>query len=282
MVPRISVIICSKNRSKSLAQALRALGECSFGNGWEIIVVDNGSTDDTSEVARRILADISIPSRVIYESKPGNGHGRNAAIAVAEGQIAFFTDDDCIVAPDALAILDREFEDVRLGFVSGRINLFNPLDHLCCYFYRSKPMYFRAPWFLRPGYVQGSNMAFRMSALKTDVGGFDPIFGAGARFAGEDLELAMRFLLAGWYGKYSPQVKVAHDHGRTAEAYAKLENFYDEGVGAYIEKLWREPQCQFLTRASVWAYLARLRWRAPGSLERVGNGRLQFAISTKT
>jgi len=163
---RISVIICSKNRSKSLCQALETLGQCSFDKQWEIIVVDNGSTDDTSEAARKVLATIPVPSQVIYESKPGNGHGRNTAIAQARGEIAFFTDDDCLVAPDALAALDREFEDEGLGFVAGRINLFNPLDHLCCYFYKSAPMIFRPPGFLKPGFVQGSNMAFRLAPLR--------------------------------------------------------------------------------------------------------------------
>jgi len=273
---RISVIICSKNRSSSLCQALEALGRISFAKPWEILVVDNGSTDDTSEAARKVLQTLPVPSQVIYESRPGNGHGRNAAIALARGEIAFFTDDDCLVDPAALTALDREFADERLGFVAGRINLFNPLDHLCCYFYRSTPLEFRSPWFLRPGFVQGSNMAFRLDPLRGAVGGFDPIFGAGAKYAGEDLELAMRFLLAGWRGKYSPQVVVAHNHGRSAEAYARLEDFYDEGVGAYIEKTRADKRCGFLTSVSISTYLARLAWRSPRTFQRVSSGRRSF------
>lgn len=274
---RISVIICSKNRSKALCQALEAVGTCTFDKPWEILVVDNGSTDDTSDAARRVLEVIPVPSQVIYESKPGNGHGRNAAIAVARGEILFFTDDDCVVAPDALAALDKEFEDHSLGFVAGRINLFNPLDHLCCYFYNSKPITFRSPWFLKPGFVQGSNMAFRLGPLRNEVGGFDPMFGAGARFAGEDLELAMRFLLAGWQGKYSPDIVVGHNHGRSEEAYRRLEDFYDEGVGAYIEKTRADKRCGLLTRISIGIYLARLALRSPRTLERVSSGRQSFA-----
>ncbi|MDR7334836.1 glycosyltransferase [Roseateles asaccharophilus] len=277
MMKEISVIICSKNRGASLEAAIEALSRVQFGGSWEVIIVDNASTDDTQQRAARALAKVPVPSRIIHEARPGNGHGRNSAIAIAEGKVAFFTDDDCIVEPDALNALSKEFVDPTVGFVAGRINLFNPLDHLCCYFYSSKPLSFSAPWFLKPGFVQGSNMAFRLSALVEEVGGFDPIFGAGARFAGEDLELAMRFLLAGWKGKYSPDVVVRHNHGRDFNAYRKLEGFYDEGVGAYIEKLTRDPRCGLLTRVSIGAYLARLGARSNEALERVRQGRTQFA-----
>lgn len=273
---RVSVIICTKDRSKSLERAIDALARVEFNEPWEVIIVDNGSTDDTATVAERALQKIDAPARLVHEAKRGNGHGRNSAIAIAEGEIAFFTDDDCIVRADALTAVSKEFRDPSLGFVAGRINLYNPLDHLCCYFYAAKPIEFRSPWFLKPGYVQGSNMAFRMAPLKGAVGAFDPVFGAGARFAGEDLELAMRFLLHGWRGKYSPHVVVRHDHGRTEQDYVKLENFYDEGVGAYIEKLRREPRCGLVTSASIWMYLARLGWRSPASLRRVKAGQSAF------
>lgn len=281
MMKDISVIICSKNRGRSLEQAIEALSRIQFHKAWEVIIVDNASTDDTPERAARALAKVPAPSRLIHESRPGNGHGRNAAIAVAEGKVAFFTDDDCIVDPNVLSALSEEFADPSVGFVAGRINLFNPIDHLCCYFYSSKPMVFSAPWFLRPGFVQGSNMAFRLPPLTDEVGGFDPMFGAGARFAGEDLELAMRFLLAGWHGRYSPHVAVRHNHGRNRDAYLKLEDFYDEGVGAYIEKLVRDPRCGLLTKASIGAYLARLGARSGSALRRVNLGRAQFAAALR-
>ena len=124
-------------------------------------------------------------------------------------------------------------------------------------------------------------MAFRMAALKSESGGFDPVFGAGAKFAGEDLELAMRCLLAGWEGRYSPRVVVRHDHGRSAATYAKLEAFYDEGVGAYIEKLQNDKRCGLLTRISIAAYLARLGWRSRTSLMRVHSGRRLYASTVK-
>jgi len=273
---RLSVIICTKNRRDSLLRAIEALGKCKFHKPWEILVVDNGSSDGTSDAARRALSELTVPSRVIYEEKRGNGHGRNAAIAIASGEIAFFTDDDCLVDANALEALDREFEDEQLGFVAGRIDLFNPLDYLCCYFYRSTPLYFRRPWFLRPGFVQGSNMAFRLEPIRGGVGLFDPVFGAGARFAGEDLELAMRFILSGWNGKYSPDVRVRHNHGRSAEDYKKLEYFYDEGVGAYIEKTLSNSRCSVATRASIAFFMMRLAIRSKPTFQRVAAGRKSY------
>lgn len=83
-------------------------------------------------------------------------------------------------------------------------------------------------------------MAFRHSALN-GTGMFDPIFGAGAKFAGEEWELAIRLSLLGWKGIYTPAPTVWHHHGRKAEQAHALLRGYKIGEGAIYGKALSTP-----------------------------------------
>jgi GT2 family glycosyltransferase len=90
--------------------------------------------------------------------------------------------------------------------------------------------------FIRPGCIQGANAAFRRAAL-AEVGGFDPWFGAGALYSGDETELMARISAAGWNGAYNPKAVVYHHHGRkTANDEWRLRRWYDRGRGAYYAK----------------------------------------------
>lgn len=102
----ISLIIATRNRAKLLGVMLDSLiGQTFSGMSWEIIVVDNGSQDETKSVVER--AGQTLPIVYIYEPAQGQNRARNAALEVARGRLLVFTDDDVELAPDWLSELYR-------------------------------------------------------------------------------------------------------------------------------------------------------------------------------
>src|SRR5260370_42715210 len=90
--------------------------------------------------------------------------------------------------------------------------------------------------FIGVGVIQGANVAYRRAAV-SGVGGFDPWFGAGAFYSGDETELIARISAAGWNGAYDPKPVVYHHHGRrTANDEWRLRRWYDRGRGAYYAK----------------------------------------------
>ena len=103
----VSVILCTHNRSAMLRGALDALvGQTGMeGRAWEIIVVDNNSTDDTPAVVRAAAATSSVRVRYLFEGGAGKSFALNAGLAAAAGRILAFTDDDVQLTPGWLAAL---------------------------------------------------------------------------------------------------------------------------------------------------------------------------------
>lgn len=232
----ISVVICTKDRSAALRRCLASVFLIDFRGDWEIIVVDNGSSDNTPQVISEMRHSSPVPFLSVTELCPGNSAGRNAGVGVARGDVVFFTDDDCIVKHDVLTEMWRVFTDSpELGYAGGRILRFDPQDYPISVMEQTDFIGIPPGLMVYPGLVQGSNMAFRRKLL-TDLGGFDPVFGAGASFTGEEIELATRASMRGWHGGYFPQPTVYHNHGRDRAAAVKLERLYDFGIGACYGK----------------------------------------------
>jgi GT2 family glycosyltransferase len=167
---------------------------------------------------------------------PGLASARNAGVKGSTGELVAFTDDDCYVAPELLTTTVAAFEDPVVGFVSGRILLHDPTDYPATINESLAPAVFQPGRYVRPGALQGANMAFRRSVLE-QIGGFDPLFGSGSLFPAEDCDAAARASLKGWTGKYVPEIVVSHHHGRKAGDIPKLLRDYDVGRGAYHMKL---------------------------------------------
>lgn len=96
--PVISVVIATRNRADSLRQRLPKLLALSPGLPWELIVVDNGSSDGTAE----LLAGMAGRLQAVYEPEPGKSRALNRAITAARGELLVFTDDDVDPQPDWL------------------------------------------------------------------------------------------------------------------------------------------------------------------------------------
>lgn len=254
----VSLIIATRDRCGQLQRCLEAVACLQFERPWELIIVDNGSTDGTASVVYQFSECAQFSVRYVFESKPGLGNAHNAAIAVARGMILAFTDDDCYPEPDLLGCVWRAFEDPSLGYIAGRITLHDPADDPMTTIESTCRYTFPPRSFVRVGSVGGANMAFRRKVL-IEIGGFDPLFGPGALFNTEDVDAAGRASAAGWKGEYRPEVVVRHHHGRKAADIPPLVKSYGIGAGAYHMKILLEGR-QFLWFArSIYQVRRRLR-----------------------
>jgi GT2 family glycosyltransferase len=156
--------------------------------------------------------------------------------------------------------LIRIFEDdPNIGFLGGRILLFDTLDYGITIQESQQRRDFRPSTFIAPGEVHGANMAFKRTALER-IGGFNERLGAGTPFPIEDIDAAAAALWAGIPGVYDPRAVVYHHHGRRSEREAqKLMRSYDAGRGAYYTKyiLRRDSRSEY---ARAWIRSIKYNW----------------------
>lgn len=233
--PEVSLVICTRNRADGLRACLQYLAEQRPSCSWELIIVDNNSTDDTAIVLAEFAARARYPVTVLSELRPGLGWARNTGWRAAGGEIIAFTDDDCYVGENFIDSIRGAFNDPAVGFIGGRIELFDPAD--CPITIRTDKRPSRLPprSFVPAGALQGANMAFRRGVLEA-IDGFDRRFGAGTGFCCQDVDAQARASFAGWWGLYTPQPVVAHHHGRKPKAAAVLKRTYALARGAYMAK----------------------------------------------
>lgn len=119
----ISVVLGTYNRATSLNLTLQSCRSllCPASLAWELLVVDNNSTDATREVVESFAATAVFPVRYIFEKRQGRSAALNAGIAEAQGDIIVFTDDDVLLHCDWLANLKRTFDDNDCASVAGRV-----------------------------------------------------------------------------------------------------------------------------------------------------------------
>jgi glycosyltransferase involved in cell wall biosynthesis len=232
----ISVVVCTRNRAERLAKALNRWAALAPKSSWELVLVDNGSTDATPEVLAE--AQKRLPAlRRAMEPRRGLGAARDHGWREARGAIIAFTDDDCYPSPD---YVDQYVEAFRrspdVGYMGGRILLWDESDARITVDYRDEAEEIAPYRFIPAGELHGANFAFRREALER-VGGLDPELGAGtAFFAGEDIDLVAAAAWAGFKGRFDPAPLVYHHHGRKAGDFDITTRGYDVGRGVYYAK----------------------------------------------
>jgi glycosyltransferase involved in cell wall biosynthesis len=191
--PLISIIVPTRNRSTLLDQLLDSLANLRFPN-WEVIVVDDGSTDDTRQVVERHQT-ADLPVRYLYQSWSKMGAARNLGLEHARGEIAAFTDDDCTVDPgwlDAIAAAFRahpEAAGVQGKTVTDRAAM-TPFTRQVEQLEGGQP-------------YRTCNVAYPVSLLR-ELGGFDTRL-----IRGEDVVMGMRALEHGPI-VFAPDAIVCH------------------------------------------------------------------------
>jgi glycosyltransferase involved in cell wall biosynthesis len=120
-----TVIICTYNRSGNLPSCLAALArqEGVDGIDWEVLVVDNNSSDDTAQVVANLGRDLPIKIRYAREAQQGLNYARNRGVSSSAGTHFTFVDDDIHVSPRWLAALQRAFGETDADAIGGRIHL---------------------------------------------------------------------------------------------------------------------------------------------------------------
>lgn len=238
---RLSLVICTRGRPRQLEACLDRVRRLSGAATWELVVVDNGPGDAASDVLRRYQREASHPLTVVVESKPGLGRARNRGWRAATGELIAFTDDDCYPAEDYVDRIVDCFEDRALGFLGGRVLLFDPNDFPLTIQELDRRIEIEPGSFIPAGLILGANFAFRRTALEA-IDGFDPGLGAGTPFACEDVDALARTAAAGWRGAYDPRPLVYHHHRRkTREEGLRLRRVYDLARGAYYMKCVISP-----------------------------------------
>jgi GT2 family glycosyltransferase len=214
----------------------------------EIVVVDNGSTDDTARALDRWGAQSRVQLVRVFEAKRGQAAAQNAGIRIARGDLLVFTDDDC--CPDVEFFqhaLRHDANDAELVIRGGRVELGDMTDIGVVTKTDRTGDRWRGSLLslcgMHVGTILGCNMTMRR-AVFDKIGYFDQRFGPGARFPGaNETDLFYRAVYAGILIEFAPDMVIYHFHGRkTREACRKLMRNYNIANGAlYAKNLVRHP-----------------------------------------
>ncbi|HLF17272.1 MAG TPA: glycosyltransferase [Candidatus Omnitrophota bacterium] len=216
-LPFVSIIIPAYNCEKTIAQAVEGCLRQTC-KGFEVIVVDDGSTDKTYEVIAK-YPQISY----LRQENAGPASARNAGARLAKGDIIFFTDSDCIPHADWLDKVVIHFEKGDVGAVAGSYGIANPENILARCIHQE--IIFRHHR-LMPAYpkILGSyNCAVRKNVFE-NVGGFNARY---RQASGEDNDLSYKILKAGHKIYFEPQALVDHHH--TSEVFKYLKEQFRHG-----------------------------------------------------
>ncbi len=226
--PRISVVVCSYNGQRTIHDCLEGLLKLDYPD-FEVIVVDDGSTDATAAIARHYgFAPITTAHR-------GLSHARNVGIEAATGEIVAFIDDDAHPDPHWLTYLAVTF--LRTNHVGvGGPNIAPAGDGIVAECVANAP---GGPVHIllsdqEAEHVPGCNMAFRKADLQA-IGGFDPQF----RTAGDDVDICWRLRQAGGTLGFSSAAMVWHHRRNSVRAYWRQQQGYAMAE-VLLERKWPE------------------------------------------
>jgi GT2 family glycosyltransferase len=213
--PRVSVVVCSHNGGRTLAQCLRSLSALDYPN-YEVILVDDGSTDETAAIVR------NFPEvRWIRQTHQGLSVARNVGLAAAPGSIIAYTDSDCYADEEWLTHLVYQLQHSGAAAVGGP-NL-SPEDGRLAACIAASP---GQPTHVLESdqvaeHIPGCNMAFRREALEA-INGFDPQFWT----AGDDVDVCWRLQQAGMWITFAPGAVVWHHRRPSVASYFRQQAGY--------------------------------------------------------
>jgi glycosyltransferase involved in cell wall biosynthesis len=224
--PSFSVVVCSHNGSRTMRDTCNGLLEVDYPD-VEVIVVDDGSTDGTGEIAREY------GFRVITTENQGLSAARNTGWQAARGEIVAFLDDDARPDLQWLRYLAHTFMTTQHAAVGGP-NVPPPEAsgvEACVAAAPGGPIHVLVSD-TEAEHIPGCNLAVRRAVL-AELGGFDPCF----RVAGDDVDICWRMIEAGWTIGYSPGALVWHRRRTTVLGYLRQQRGYGRAE-ALLERKW--------------------------------------------
>lgn len=246
-LPEISVIVAAHDAAATIGECLDAIGRQSLDrSGYEIILVDNGSTDSTRDIAAR-------REGVVVVSEPHRGAyvARNAGLRNARGRLIAFTDSDCVPEPDWLERLSASLSAEGARVVMGRdrpvgtgraIRLLATYDH-------EKERYVMSHADPEVYYGHTNNLITRREVLD-ELDGFDPLP------RGADVVFVQKVIAR--YGteavRYEGEAVVHHTEIRTARDYFRKAFIYGRSLRGY----GRHVQARALTNRERWGLFRRV------------------------
>jgi GT2 family glycosyltransferase len=226
--PSISVVVCSYNGARTIRETLEGLRRLEYPD-YEVIVVDDGSTDATPDIAREY--DV----RLISGPNRGLSHARNVGLHAARGEIIAYIDDDAWPDPHWLTYLAAAFRSTPHAGVGGP-NIPPPGDGdvaACVASAPGGPVHVLVSD-VEAEHIPGCNMAFRKACLE-EIDGFDVQF----RRAGDDVDVCWRLHERGLTIGFSPAAVVWHHRRGSVKAYFRQQRGYGEAE-ALLERKWPE------------------------------------------
>ena len=216
--PKVSIIVCSYNGAKTLEPCLQSLKELEYPD-YEVILVDDGSKDNTQEIAARHPWIVNIK-----QVNKGLSVARNVGGMAAKGEIIAYTDSDCMADPDWLYFMVGTLLSGDFGGVGGP-NISPPAANwiqACVSAAPGGPSHVLLTDVVAE-HIPGCNMAFYKWAFEK-VGGFDPEY----RKAGDDVDFCWRLQQEGQVIAFSPSAIVWHYRRFTLDAFRKQQEGYGE------------------------------------------------------
>ncbi len=217
-VPKVSVIVCSYNGGQTLEACLRSLKKLNYPD-YEVVLVDDGSTDNTKEIVSHHPW-----VNAIHQPNMGLSVARNVGAAHATGEILAYTDSDCMADPDWLYYLVGTLLSGDYAGVGGP-NISPPAQNwqqACVAAAPGGPSHVLLTDVVAE-HIPGCNMAFHRWAFDK-VGGFDPEY----RKAGDDVDFCWRLQQEGQVIAFSPSAIVWHYRRFTLKAFRKQQEGYGE------------------------------------------------------
>ena len=271
---RLTVVICTWNRAALLRQTLASISQLRVPDGvqWELLVVNNNSTDETEQAIASWAG--RLPLRMLVEPRPGKSHALNRAVRDAAGDYILFTDDDVLVSPDWIQAYCEAFRaDPDAAVFGGPIVPWfagDPPAWLVRTFRQIEYAY--AALDLGDAPVQfgghdvpfGANMALRAREQRGYQ--YNPELGPrpGSGLRGEEITLVKAMLAAGARGWWVPGARVRHYIPPERQTTAHVREWY-RGWGNYLARTEPRPPGPRLFGRPLWLWRevlgAELRYR---------------------
>jgi len=249
----ISVIICTFNRADTIKSTIQSLlTQALSNNEYEIIIVDNGSTDHTRSAVEELQQKGVSHLFYVSEVRQGLSIARNKGILLSKGEVLAFIDDDAIAHKEWLASIAETFATTeRVDAMGGPIEPYGALrlpswfpgrltSHLSIIDYGKEPIFLKYP-----RYPFGTNMAFRRSVFEK-VGLFDEQLGRIGLTSfqtGEETDLFFRIEQSGGVIYYKPSAVVYHiiHPERVHDTWLCHQTYWIGISSAIIERKFMKP-----------------------------------------